>query len=259
MLIKQEIIGKIRNYFNLNIYETKVWLALLGKGTASAGEIATISGVPRSRTYDVLESLEKKGFAVVKIGKPIKYLGIKPRMVLERMKNEIRAQADEKISILSKIKEADEFMQLEDLYKTGIDPIKNEELSIALKGRENIINYLREVFEDVKKEVLICTNTEDILIKHKFFTKIFEILKQRDIKIKLALYGDYKLIEQIENKFMIKAKKSNLDSKFFIIDRKEMLFYLSKNPNLDEVAICINSEFFVKAFVSLFENTINKV
>ena len=61
MIIKQELVKKIRDYFSLNIYETKVWLALLSKGVASAGEIAEMSGVPRSRTYDVLERLEKQG------------------------------------------------------------------------------------------------------------------------------------------------------------------------------------------------------
>ena len=65
--MKQELINKIRDYFDLNVYETKVWLALLGKGIASAGEVAGISKVPRSRTYDVLETLEKKGFAIVKL------------------------------------------------------------------------------------------------------------------------------------------------------------------------------------------------
>jgi len=87
MIAKQDLINKIKDYFDLNIYETKVWLALLGKGSASAGEIASISGVPRSRTYDVLEGLEKKGFAIVKLGKPVKYLGVKPKMILEKMKN----------------------------------------------------------------------------------------------------------------------------------------------------------------------------
>ena len=56
MIIKQELVKRIKEYFNLNIYETKVWIALLSKGIASAGEIASISGVPRSRTYDVWES-----------------------------------------------------------------------------------------------------------------------------------------------------------------------------------------------------------
>ena len=78
MIVKQELVKRIKEYFDLNIYETKVWIALLSKGIASAGEIATISSVPRSRTYDVLESLEKRGFAIVKIGKPVKYISVKP-------------------------------------------------------------------------------------------------------------------------------------------------------------------------------------
>ncbi len=97
MLVKNELISKIKDYFDLNIYETKVWLALLSKGSASAGEIATLSGVPRSRTYDVLESLEKKGFALIKIGKPVRYLGVKPKIILEKLKNNIRVQAEEKV------------------------------------------------------------------------------------------------------------------------------------------------------------------
>ena len=105
MIARQDLINKIKDYFDLNIYETKVWLALLGKGSASAGEIASISGVPRSRTYDVLESLEKKGFAIVKIGKPVKYLGVKPKMVLEKLKNNVRKKAEDKIYSLSNVKE----------------------------------------------------------------------------------------------------------------------------------------------------------
>ena len=89
MIVKQELINKIKDYFDLNVYETKVWLALLGKGIASAGEVSTMSGVPRSRTYDVLESLEKKGFAIEKLGKPVKYLGVKPNIILEKLKSNI--------------------------------------------------------------------------------------------------------------------------------------------------------------------------
>ena len=141
MLVKQELIQKIRDYFDLNTYETKVWLALLGKGVASAGEIAVVSGVPRSRTYDVLESLEKKGFAIVKIGKPVKYLGVKPNIILEKLKNNVRDYAKEKVISLSNVKDTDEFAKLQELYKGGIDPVKKEDISAALKGKSNISNY----------------------------------------------------------------------------------------------------------------------
>ena len=95
MIMKQELVKRIREYFDLNIYETKVWIALLSKGIASAGEIAAISGVPRSRTYDVLESLEKRGFAIIKIGKPVKYIAVKPTEVLEKMKSFTMQEAQE--------------------------------------------------------------------------------------------------------------------------------------------------------------------
>ena len=74
MITQKELVNKLKDYFDLNVYETKVWLALLSKGIAAAGEVADISGVPRSRAYDVLESLEKKGFALTKLGKPVKYI-----------------------------------------------------------------------------------------------------------------------------------------------------------------------------------------
>ena len=110
MLVKQELINRIKDYFDLNIYETKVWLALLSKGVASVGEVATISRVPRSRAYDVLESLEKKGFAIIRMGKPVKYLGVKPQIILERIKTDIRKNAEERVNDLSKIKETEEFI-----------------------------------------------------------------------------------------------------------------------------------------------------
>ena len=256
MIIKQELINKIKDYFDLNIYETKVWLALLSKGIASAGEVADISGVPRSRTYDVLEGLEKRGFAIVKLGKPVKYLGVKPKMILEKMKNNTRKDAEERIASLSKIKETDEFSKLETLYREGIDPVKKEEISASIKGKSNISNYLREIIQEAKKEVIICTSLDEIILRAKLFNQTFETLKKSNIKIKVALSGDEKKIKEMESKFNVNFKKVNIEAKFFIIDRKEILFYLSKDKDDDDIAIWLNSEFFAEAFASMFEKAL---
>jgi len=258
MIIKPELIAKIKDYFDLNVYETKVWLALLGKGVASAGEVASISRVPRSRTYDVLETLEKKGFTIVKLGKPVKYIGIKPKIILEKLKSKVRKKAEEKISSLSKIKETDEFTKLEELYKNGINPVKKEDLSASLRGKSNISNYLREILQNTKKEVIICTNVEEIKSKIKLFKQTFDILNKSNVKIKIALSGSEDLIKQIEKRFAMKIKKINIDAKFFIIDKKEILFYLNKDAEKEDVAIWLNSEFFVQAFTSLFEKALGK-
>src|SRR3989344_9205524 len=185
MLLKQDLINRIRDYFDLNIYETKVWLALLGKGVASAGQIAEISRVPRSRTYDVLESLEKKGFAIIKIGKPVKYLGVKPHVILEKLKNNVKKDAEERMEDLSKIKTTDEFLKLEALYRGGSIPVKREDISASLRGKSNISNYLREILQNATKEVIVCTNVKELTSKSKLFIQTFETLQKNGIKLKI--------------------------------------------------------------------------
>jgi sugar-specific transcriptional regulator TrmB len=260
MILAQELISRIKDHFDLNLYETKVWLALLSKGVASVGEVASISRVPRSRTYDVLESLEKKGFAIIRMGKPVKYLGVKPQIILERIKIDIRKTAEERVNDLSKIKETEEFIKLEELYKQGINPIKREDISASLRGKSNISNFLKEIIKNAEKEVIICTNAEEIKSKAKLFSQTFEILKKSNVKIKIALSGEEKLIKEIEDKLLIKTKRIDIDAKFFIIDRKEILFYISKgNVNENEdIAVWLNSDFFAGAFSSLFESAIGE-
>jgi len=253
MLVKQDLVNKIKDYFDLNIYETKVWLALLGKGVASAGEIADISGVPRSRTYDVLESLEKKGFAIIKLGKPVKYLGVKPKVILEKLKNNARKDAEDKINTLLKIKETDEFVKLEELYKGGINPAKREDLSAALKGRSNISNYLKEILQEAQKEVIVCAKIDDLNVKAKLFKQTFDTLKKENIKITVAASGNKEMIKKVSDFLDIKIKSVDINAKFFIIDKKEILFYISKDEDEEDMAVWLNSEFFAQAFASLFE------
>jgi len=78
-------------------------------------------------------------------------------------------------------------------------------------------------------------------------------LKKENIKIRLCLSGEDNLIKKAENEFGIKIKKVDVIAKFFIIDREEILFYLSKPDSKEESAIWLNSEFFSAYFASLFE------
>ncbi len=252
MLVKPELVSKIKDYFDLNIYETKVWLALLSKGVASAGEIAKLSRVPRSRTYDVLETLEKKGFAIEKLGKPIMYMGVKPQGILERLKNSVRKDAEERIDFLSNIKGTEEFTALEEMYNKSTEPIHKEELPLSLKGKSAISSYIKEILNKANKEVIICHDAEDIKSKLNIFRKTIELLKKSNISVKMALSGDEDSIKELSEILGLKIKQIPVTAKFFIVDRKEILFYLSKKEE-DENAIWINSEFFTSAFSDLFE------
>jgi len=258
MIINNELVKKIRHYFNLNIYETKVWLALLSKGVASAGEIAEISGVPRSRTYDVLESLEKQGYVIQKIGKPVRFMAVKPQTVIESLKASTKKDAEEKVETLEKLRGTKEYEQLEMLHKSSLEIIKNKEISSAIKGKTNIYSHIYELVENAKKEVLIAITYDELIKKEKMYKELFSRCK--DIKLKIAISNsDKDKIKELESKFKIKFYNIAIKSTFFIIDREQTLFPLNKKDKKEEsienedIAIWLNSEFFSSALAYLFE------
>jgi len=257
MIIRPELVNQIKDHFSLNIYETKVWLALLGKGVASAGEIAEMSGVPRSRTYDVLESLEKRGFTIMKLGKPVKYIAIKPNIIIEKLKTNTLRNADEKIKTISKLKNTSEYKELEQLYNVGIEPIKQEDISGSVRGKSTIYNHVKELLENAKKEVIICTSCQEVQLKSRFFSLLFDRLKKANIKIKIALAGDEKEIKKINHKFRIKAKQIEVDTRFFIADNDQVLFMISNSTMPEEeVAIWLNTPFFALTLSYMFDQAV---
>jgi sugar-specific transcriptional regulator TrmB len=257
MIVTSQLISQIKEFFNLNIYETKVWLALLGKGIASAGEIAEMSEVPRSRTYDVLEGLEKQGFAIMKLGKPVKYIAVKPNVIIEKLKSNTIRNADEKIKILGGLKETKEYTELEQLYNVGIQPIRHEDISGAIKGKSTIYNHIKEILENSKKEVIICTSVDEIMTKSRFYSQIFDRLNKANIKIKIALSGEDKEIKKINTKFKIKAKQVKIDTRFYIADNDQILFIISKSNMPDEeIAVWLNTPFFTSALAFLFDEAV---
>ena len=85
MVGSTELLDALKS-IGLNLYERKIFVALLARGVASPAEVSEIATVPRSRSYDILESLASKGFVLMQPGKPIKYVALPPAEALDRTK-----------------------------------------------------------------------------------------------------------------------------------------------------------------------------
>ncbi len=258
MIIKPELVKRIKDHFNLNIYETKVWLALLSKGVVSAGETAELSGVPRSRTYDVLESLAKRGFAIVKIGKPVKYIAVDPKTVIEKMKNQVMHDATERVKNLATLRETQEYTELEQLHKTGISPVKAEDLSGHVRGRANILSKIREVCDNAEKEVAMCTSVGDFESKSRVLLPLLDRLTKRKIKVKVALAGEADKIKRLSNKHNLKAQHTENTGRFFVADKKEVLFMINHETSDEEVGVWLKSPYFTSSFQGMFESHLKR-
>ncbi|MCD4771116.1 hypothetical protein K8R30_01735 [archaeon] len=255
MIVKPELIKKLKGYFDLNIYETKVWLALLSKGISSAGEIAEISSVPRSRTYDVLESLEKRGFVIQKLGKPVKYIAVKPGIVIQKLKNNTTQEAEEKINTLSTLKDTSEYKELQELHKTGIEPIKNHELSTSIKGRSNLYLQMKSVMDTASKTIHLSSSAFELVKKQKMFKDTFAKLKKRNVDIMVMIGDDESEAKKLSKKLGVKIKSKPIHARFVIVDKSELIFTIKPTSVHEDFdyGVWINSPFFTSSLAYMFE------
>ncbi len=257
MVVKDDFLAKLRRYFNLNLYEVKIWTALLSRGVSTAGELSDIANVPRSRSYDVLESLEKKGFAITKLGKPIKYVAVPPEEVLERVKKNVVEDAKSMTQRLEELKGTDVIDELSALHTQGVELIDPTDLSGSLKGRHNLYNHLELVIKGAEKSVTIMTTAQGLMRKVEGLKPVFEKLKKRGVKIRIAAPFTKENAAAVKDiSTVADVKNSNTNARFTIVDGKEMVFMILDDEEVHptyDVGIWINSPFFSAAVEELFE------
>ncbi|MEM2121107.1 MAG: helix-turn-helix domain-containing protein [Candidatus Woesearchaeota archaeon] len=258
MIVQKEFLNKLRD-FGINSYEAKLWVALLSRGVSTAGELSDIANVPRSRTYDVLESLEKKGFIIMKIGKPIKYVAVPPEEVIERVKKKIIKETEAKTELLEKFKESKIIEELNQLYNTGIELVDVTELSGAIKGRNNIYNKIESIIKNAESSVIIHTTSTEFIKKLDYLKNTLKKLKEKNVKVRIAAPINKESLETLkELKDIVEVKKAKTNSRFVVVDGKEVVFMVANDKDIHptyDVGIWVSSEFFA----STLENYFNSV
>lgn len=258
MIIKEEFLSRLRKIFDLNLYEAKVWTALLSRGTSTAGELSNISDVPRSRTYDILESLEKKVFIVMKVGKPIKFVALKPEEVVERVKRNLVVDAQERSKRLEKLRGDEVLDELNSLFTNGIKYVEPSDLSGSLRGRQNMYNHLDMMIRSAEKSVTIVTTAEGLNRKLEALMPALDRAKRRGVVVRIAapVNSENSKIAKEISKVAEVRNVSGLSARFAIVDSNQVMFMLlddkTVHPNYD-VAIWLSTEYFAKALEQMFE------
>jgi sugar-specific transcriptional regulator TrmB len=258
MIVKEEFLSRLRKIFGLNLYEVKVWTALLSRGVSTAGELSNIGDVPRSRTYDILESLEKKGFVVMKLGKPIKFIALKPEEVVERVKKNLVTEALERSKRLEQLKDDDVLKELTMIYTQGVKFVEPHELSGALRGRTNLHNHIDMIIRNATKTVTLTTSAEGLIRKIESLKQSLEKAKKKGVKIRIAAPITKKNIKAAKEISRLAEVRTltNVNSRFVIADGKELLLMVMNDEEVHpsyDIGIWINSPYFASAMEQLFE------
>lgn len=232
MIGSSELMDALKG-IGLNLYERKLWAALLAKGTATAGELSGIAGVPRSRTYDVLQTLADKGFVVVQTSKPLRYVAISPTEALEKAKKRLREKFKQLEEKIEKLKSSNLIKELNSLYEGGLKLVLPEEMTGALKGKYSVLQQMDSMFRNASSSVNIVTTPAGLNDLFENHISILKKLDEKGVKIKIATKTDKSTSDAIKA-FSVFAEMKHIvaadlpvSGRFYVVDGQQMMMGLS--------------------------------
>ena len=246
-LESKQLIDQVK-LLGLNSYEAKIWTSLLSKGVATSGELSDMAGVPRSRSYDVLESLESKGFVVMKLGKPIKYIAVPPVEVIERLKQRIKQETEVRARMLEEFRTTDLFESLSELHESGIVSVEPTDITGIIKGRKPIFQKISELIGSASGRVVIMLSSAEISKNRRVLANAIEKNTGNPQIIFLTDDTSREFFEGVQ----MHASKTN--ARAVICDDQDVVFMLTDvhdiHPSYD-TAIWVKSAFFASTLTSL--------
>ncbi|TCS81425.1 TrmB family transcriptional regulator [Pectinatus cerevisiiphilus] len=154
-------------------YEAKAYLALLEKAPLSGYAVALNSGVPRSKVYEVLGGLEKRGVVLVNHENTALYSPLPPQQLLAKKKR----YAEKCFSIAEKT------------LKNYPVVLRHRENIWDIKGSGAIINKAEEIIDRARHRILleICPEEAEIVKKK------LKMAANRGVEVTIVALGEVSL------------------------------------------------------------------
>ncbi len=186
MVTQQQMLDALKQ-IGLNLYERKLWVALLSRGTSTAGELSSLAKVPHSRTYDVLESLADKGFVMIQNAKPLRYVALPPLEALDRAKKKIKEDSELQVDRISDLQGSPVLKELEKTHKIGVKLIEPGEFTGSLKGRVAFHNQLETLLKGAKSRVSLLTTAQGLQELQSNHGDLLKKISSRGVKVRIAV------------------------------------------------------------------------
>jgi len=132
--------------FGLTEYQSRVYLALLDLGKASASQIPPMSRVPRTRIYATMSQLHEKGLVEIVPETPLRYKAVPFSRHLRKVSEEYRQKASE-------IEANMDTLSKEFSIRAGGEPEERGRFE-AIYGRRNARERLLKMYGSAQREII---------------------------------------------------------------------------------------------------------
>lgn len=230
--------------FDLNEYEAKTFVVLLRMDNAPASEISDAADVPKSRVYDVLSALEKKGLVTKQPSSPKKYSANHARRSLEHLLYRVEKSYEERLSHLRNQKD-----QLTDLLPDRAVHEQNSSKISTVEGTYAVACKLIEGMQDCEESMRIAGDSPFVRLKSRsaFDNQIGDT--PVDIRA-TGLFDDDEVTEMRRHDALIRESEEIIQS-FFVFDEEVLLQVHDSGSSL--VGLWTDEKSMIRTYLDRFE------
>ena len=255
MIVPKRLVDRARHFMGTNLYETRLWLALLNHGISTAGELAEAAGVPRSRSYDVLESLSQKGLVVIKSeGRPLKYAAVPPEQAVNNIKRFYEMGAEDRKDALTALKASKINGRLKEIYKKGEQVMDMPEVTGLVREKNNVFSQLATLLGRSMDTAKVMLTEMDVAEINKFYLDAFKDAKSRGSEVQVIMPASTDAGELA--KYASIKQTDHPVARGIIIDGKETMMMFMDPTEVHhsfDAGVCVSSPHMAETLNTLFE------
>lgn len=235
-------IAEILKRLDLNQYESGAYSILLKKSPLTASRVADLANIPRSRAYDVLENLAKRGMVSMAAGRPAKFSAQNIDDAFETLKNKKLEDHNKEVAKIDEIRES-----IKKKLKDSKQQVSSEDFIWVLKEGANIYPKLHNLLKGASKEVLIVSTENGLQKKLCAYGDTLRDAKKRGANVKIVGPS----LDAMKNADFSKAVKRDNVHRAVVVDDHSLLF-VTPDESEKEIGILVKSPFFAESIRRLF-------
>jgi sugar-specific transcriptional regulator TrmB len=206
--------------FGLSKYEAQAYVALIAKGTISAGELAYYSEIPRTKIYPTLLKLENKKLTIISKSKPIMCTAIAPEDAFDGIINEQINKVNAMNTLISNLKKTSE----ESRKTRGTEEKRYFQLSA-----NNVLSQLQTMIEGSKSSIKIMADQWGFGLLAECKEQLLSVLR-RNLDVKVLIQPTQICSESYRTiPDGVEIRASEVTQNCFIFDETELLMINNDN------------------------------
>jgi sugar-specific transcriptional regulator TrmB len=153
--VMESVVEKLQRV-GLTEYEAKAYLALLNTHLSTATKVSEKSGVPRTKIYSVLESLEHKGWVRIYSGVPLLFKAVEPLRVFEKAKEDYAEFLESvQTTLREKVNDMKEKFVIKK-FDIGLDGLKQEiRKAKTVEINNATTSFVKKVSDSFREDAMV--------------------------------------------------------------------------------------------------------